>query len=176
MASIPDQRYEELLPYVQDLHESKLANGEWLEQKGWQILSFGSSTFAIVSILLALLAQKADVNSVFWGALAVVIVLYGLMAAAAIKVIIPADYMFTPGTFSDSQGAAQWSQRYLESSDEDFRLQLLSNYLGDGTETGTIQDNERINRRKGWWLVVALNLLAATMAGQVLLAIIAVVA
>lgn len=168
-------RYREVAALLKDQHDVVLHNGEWLEQKGWQVLTFGSSTVGIIAVLQALLAQRAGVGTAFWIGLIVVLALYALMAAMAFKTIKPCAYELMPTLPGKPKSVDEWSAMYLTSDDEQFLLQLISNYAGDGgTSTGTIQDNETVNQRKARYLTYAGMALIATMLGFVGLAAVAV--
>lgn len=169
------ERGRELVEILRAKHEAKLRNGEWIEQKGWGILTFASTTLAIVAVFEALLVQSTGVSTAFWIGLIIVLGLYGGLVYAVGQVVKPTDYTYSMELPPKGTGWGEWETKYLQISEDRYVAQLLTNYLGDRTEQGVILDAEETNREKARHLQYAVYLLGANILGLIALAVIAIV-
>lgn len=168
-------RLKVVVELVQAEHEEILSNYAGVEQKAWNLLGVGSSTFVIVAVLQALLAGQDGVSDAFWFGLCFVVALYGAMAYCALRAVKPKLVSLTPGLPQDGDIEA-WGEKYLETDEAAYYSQLLVNLIGNGTEPGTIEQNNAMAARKAIWLNYAAWLLVISLMGLVILAIVAVAA
>lgn len=169
------ERLKQTVEWLKARHETKLKSGEWIESKAWQVLSTGSSIFAVVSVLQAVALKDKDAGVPFWVVLVIVLGLYLGMAYHVLKTIRPTVYTYAGSMPGEIMSFADWRARYIDSDEESYLEQMIVNYAGDGTETGVIQDAEAINQAKAATLRRAVWFLVATICGLVGLAVVAAV-
>lgn len=172
---VPDGNWDEVLPLVRGYFDAIMHNGEYLDQKAWNLLSFTSSTFAIVAVLQAVLVSGSDVSVAFWVGVMGVIAIYGALAYCVFQVTRPVDYEYPIALPSADQSIDDWDAMYLTAHDRAFKQQLLTDLIGDGSEPGAIQTNEQRNNRKSRYLSFAMWTTVLLFASLVVLAAIAVI-
>jgi hypothetical protein len=178
-ASVPNPNIERLkraVEWLEVCHETKLKNGERIENKAWQVLSTGSTIFAVVTVLQAVALKDEDARTPFWIGLLIVLGLYLLMAHYVLKTTRPTVYMYSGNMPGDVTLYADWRARYIDSDDKSYLEQMITNYAGNERVTGVIQDAEVINQAKAATLRCAVRSLVATIVGLVALAVVTVVA
>ncbi|MCL4236606.1 MAG: hypothetical protein KJ047_00010 [Anaerolineae bacterium] len=152
-----------------------MKNGEEIEKKAWQVLSTGSTIFAVVSVLQANALKDGDAPLLFWIVLIIVLGLYLSMAFHVLRVIRPIVHTTAGSVPGETMSYPDWRARYVESDEEDYLEQMILNYAGDDDVSGVIQDEEAINQTKAATLQRAIWFLVTTICGLVGLAIAAAV-
>lgn len=175
-SALPVERYRDMERVLQALFEAIIKNGEGIEQKGWNVLTYGSSAFAIIAVLQAVLLQDKAITTAIGVAFCVVLVLYLGMTAMAYMVVKPTVYTYSPGTPSKTLAYDDWYFSYIGVDEAHYLQQRVSDLAGDGTIQGIIQDAEDHNLKKAVFLRLAAVFLVLMVVGQVALAAVIVTA
>ncbi|MBN1453570.1 MAG: hypothetical protein JW963_21320 [Anaerolineales bacterium] len=168
-------RRRNLIDRLRESHAVALHNGEWLEQKGWHLLTYASSLTAVVGVLQIILVQATGVSRAFYGGLIVLLLLYLVLTASVSRVIWPGWYSYPialPLSNSD-RDLDDWEALYLQSDEVVYLTHFIGSLVGTGRETGVIQKANRINSQKARYLQIAAFTLGLIVVDLVAMAVIA---
>jgi hypothetical protein len=186
------ERKSDLLNRLAKILDEQMNAANVLDAKAWELFKVSSATFGLVSAL-QITITGGDVKTAFWGVLAIVFTLYIIQSILVIITVKPMTWWQVPGVAADQKllfhtflkkymvefdfQAGRWV--YLD--DSRYLDQLLTDYLGmedrdDPTKTkkGAIEVAQQNNKLKSILITISSGLLAAIVAGLVIMAIVAV--